>query len=221
MQVKICGLCSAADAALAIERGADLAGVILDAGTSRSQSLEAAAAVLAPVPAARRVGVMVNPTEHAARQAVERLELAVLQLHGEEPVSLGRALRVGLGVRIWKCVRPHSAADITAVMNEWTGVADGFLLDGWSPLAAGGTGTAFDWSLGKGLREALPGTVQLIAAGGLTAHNVASLIAAVDPDVVDVSSGVEAATCRKDPARLEEFIIAARAAGRRRRESES
>jgi phosphoribosylanthranilate isomerase len=212
-RVKICGLCRAGDAAAAVAAGADLAGVVLEAGTHRSQTLGHARRILAPVPAAMRVGVLVNPSEAAALHAAQALHLAVVQLHGNEPPSLVAALR-GAGVEVWKAVRPRTEAEAAAAVEAYGGIADALLLDGWSAAAAGGTGTRFDWSLGARVRALLPRGTALVAAGGLTPDNVASLVAAVDPDGVDVSSGVEAAPGCKDPVLMERFIAAARAGSR-------
>jgi phosphoribosylanthranilate isomerase len=47
-------------------------------------------------------------------------------------------------------------------------------------------------------------------AGGLTPGNVGEAVARLAPDVVDVSSGVEAALGRKSVVRLRRFVRAAR-----------
>jgi phosphoribosylanthranilate isomerase len=55
-----------------------------------------------------------------------------------------------------------------------------------------------------------------VAAGGLTPESVGDLVRALDPDVVDVSSGVESRIGVKDAERVRAFVRNARAAGRER-----
>ena len=55
----------------------------------------------------------------------------------------------------------------------------------------------------------------VMLAGGLTAENVRDAIAALRPDGVDVSSGVESSPGSKDPVLIRRFVAAVRAAERR------
>jgi phosphoribosylanthranilate isomerase len=210
--VKICGVCSAADAALATSAGAAYIGVILAPGYSRSQSLADGAEILQTT-TAQRVGVFVNPARGEVIDAVARLGLDVVQLHGDEPPAEISALRPALAAhgapRIWKAVRVRKPADIAAAATAYAGVADGLLLDGWSAHAHGGTGTSFDWAAAAKVRAALPAGLTLIVAGGLGAANVREVVAHLQPDVVDVSSGVEGSPCRKSAEKVRAFIAAA------------
>ena len=84
---------------------------------------------------------------------------------------------------------------------------DWLLVDGVTP----GSGEAYDWSalrVPKGASRR-----GWLLAGGLTPENVGAAIAAARPDGVDVASGVAGPDgVAKDPARVEAFIAAVRAA---------
>ncbi len=71
----------------------------------------------------------------------------------------------------------------------------------------GGTGRTFDWALAP--REL---SLPVVLAGGLNEQNVGAAIARVRPAAVDVSGGVEASPGIKDPAKIERFVAAVRAA---------
>lgn len=206
--VKICGLTDPDDAAAAAAAGAAFVGAVLSPGFGRSLSLSRARDVLDGAADCRRVGVFVDAPRAAIEKAIEVLELAVVQLHGEETRAGASALRAA-GVRVWKAVRPREAGDVRDAVQGWTDVADGLLLDGFSPTAPGGSGTRFDWSLAASEWPPGPGPRRIVA-GGLDASNVATAIALLAPDVVDVSSGVEAEPGRKDPARIARFLAAVR-----------
>ncbi|HUH13463.1 MAG TPA: phosphoribosylanthranilate isomerase [Longimicrobiales bacterium] len=213
--VKICGLCRAEDAAEAAAAGAHYVGVILASGRTRSRDVDAAAAIYAAAPGLVRVGVFVDADAATMLAAAERLELNVLQLHGAETLETAADLRQrGLGV--WKALRPRSGEEFRAGVERWRDAADALLVDGWSAAAEGGTGTRFDWDAVAPLRALVPPTLGLVMAGGLEPGNVAGGIAALRPDIVDVSSGVERAPGEKDPARVRAFIAAVRGGPPRR-----
>lgn len=85
------------------------------------------------------------------------------------------------------------------------------LLDAHHASAVGGTGKSLDWNLVRDQRRLLRG-LPLILAGGLTPENVAEAIATVQPDAVDVASGVESAPGKKDLGKIRAFIAAAKEA---------
>jgi phosphoribosylanthranilate isomerase len=71
-----------------------------------------------------------------------------------------------------------------------------------------GIGELADW----GRAAELARQTQLILAGGLNAENVAEAVQVVRPFGVDVSSGVEQEPGVKDPALIDRFVRAVRAA---------
>jgi phosphoribosylanthranilate isomerase len=240
--VKICGVCSVADAALAAAAGAAYVGVILAPGRSRSRSLSEAAAIFQGTDSAgagssgavRRVGVFVDASASDMLAAAELLHLDVLQLHGNENAALARAAGGGAPAtvagsvrpaaaaaaaaavrtpQVWKAVPVRTSADVEQAVAEYEGSVHGLLLEGWSPDGSGGVGAAFDRVAVAAVRDRVPPGLAVIVAGGLTAENVGEMVTLLRPDVVDVSSGVEAALCRKSAERVRAFIAAARHAG--------
>jgi len=203
--VKICGLTSPEDAAAAAEAGADAIGVVLWPRSPRAVSVERARRIAEAVPpTVVRVGVFVDATAEDITRAVDAAGLDLVQLHGAEPPALLDALPR----RAWKALRVGSVGLTAAELAPWSRAA-GLLLDSRVEGMPGGSGRAFDWTLAAPVRERIG---FLVLAGGLDAGCVGRAVAALRPEGVDVSSGVERAPGRKDPARMRDFVRAARAA---------
>jgi phosphoribosylanthranilate isomerase len=211
-EVKICGLTRREDAEAAVAAGASYAGVVLAPGGRRSVSPAVAAALLAGLGVAK-VGVFVDASEAELRAAATEAGLDVLQLHGDEPPELLLRLGDGGRWRLWKAVRPRRAEELLEALERYADVAEGLLLDGYSPDAHGGTGTRFPWEEVAEHRGRIPPGLRLVVAGGLDATNVARAVSLLRPAVVDVSSGVESAPGIKDGAAVHAFVRAARGAG--------
>lgn len=209
--VKICGVCDPADAAMAVEAGASHVGVIRVPGSRRTRPEAVARAVSEAAAGAKTVGVYVDASVSTILREAERLGLAVIQLHGEEPAD-----RIGLlrerGLEVWKVVKPTGAADLLEGAARYAD-ADLILLEGRSDRGHGGVGARFPWEEVAGALDRLPPGTTLGVGGGLTPANVAEAVRRFRPALVDVSSGVESEPCRKDPDRVRSFIAAARRAG--------
>lgn len=198
-QVKVCGLTTPADAALAHAAGASLGGVVFAAESPRRVDERQAAAIAAgPLPL---VGVFVNEPIERTVELARRLGLAAVQLHGEETPEQVGAIRTALppACEVWKSVR---VADRIALEPT---AADRVLLDARHPSLRGGTGQRFDWRLVQGLA----GRDRFVLAGGLDAGNVREA-QRLGCGALDVSSGVESSPGLKDPARLDAFFGALR-----------
>lgn len=225
MQVKICGLTRVGDADHAEAQGASYLGAIL-AGGPRLLTLDAARLVLGPRrQSVQRVAVFGDQSAQEIVSIAERLDLDVLQLHGtatraeteadpEERARMVERLREETGRLVWPVIRVagQTLPEGTVALAQ---VADALVLDAHVVGQLGGTGVALDWS---GLRDAIAGLRQqvpsltLVLAGGLRPENVATAIRLLAPQVVDVSSGVEAAPGVKDPERVQQFVTAAQTA---------
>lgn len=208
--VKICGLSRPSDALEADALGANYLGVILAPGGRRSLSSSVAARVLEGT-AARRVGVFVDAPRSELRRTASEVGLDVLQLHGAEAPDLLRSLREVGGWELWKVLRPRSASEFVAGVEAYGEVVDAILVDGYSPEASGGVGARFPWEEVAKHRALIPEGVRLVVAGGLRPDNVARAIRLLQPDVVDVSSGVEDAPGCKSSEALHGFFASVHA----------
>jgi phosphoribosylanthranilate isomerase len=197
--IKICGVTTADDAAMAVEAGAGAIGVNLWAGSKRHVGLAAARSVLAAVPpGVLKVGVFVNAPPADIARAFDELGLDRAQLHGDEQAADYAALDAG---RVIKAVRVRDEASIAAA-GTWSPAL--WLYDAFVE-GFGGGGVAAPWPvIARAARR------PFVLAGGLTADNVAAGIRATHPDGVDVASGVERRPGVKDPAKVAAFVAAAR-----------
>lgn len=209
--VKICGVNSEEALDASVGAGTDLVGFVFFAASPRHLSFEEARQLGARVRGrAGKVALSVDANDATLAAMVEALAPDALQLHGHESPDRVRAIRRGFGLPVTKALAIGSRDDLARI-DDYADVADRLLFDAKPPRDAtrpGGLGQAFDWTLLRGVKTPLP----FLLSGGLDAKNIAEAIRIVQPDGVDVSSGVERAPGEKDPDMIREFIRAARSA---------
>jgi phosphoribosylanthranilate isomerase len=137
-----------------------------------------------------------------------------VQLHGDiEMAELERLRQLDPGLTIVKSLvvgrQPASVLERLAV--ELAPLVDGFITDTYAAEtgASGATGRTHDWAVSRRLVLLSPKPV--ILAGGLTPANMREAITTVRPAGVDVHTGVEDASGRKDRAKLLAFVTEAKA----------
>ncbi|AMV71576.1 phosphoribosylanthranilate isomerase [Desulfuromonas carbonis] len=203
IKVKICGITSLEDALHACACGVDALGFVFYEESPRCIDPGSAAKIIRQLPPfVTTVGLFVNADPEQVEEVADFCGLDVIQLHGDEgPDDCDFTPR-----RTIKALRVKDAASL-ARHDDYAVAA--LMLDSWVKGSYGGTGHLFNWELAAAVARQRP----VILAGGLTPENVADAIRAVRPYAVDVSSGVEAAPGRKDPAKVAAFIDAARRLG--------
>ncbi|HLS19786.1 MAG TPA: phosphoribosylanthranilate isomerase [Paracoccaceae bacterium] len=210
MRVKICGLTRADDLRHAAGAGADYVGLVFYPRSPRNVSVEQAAELLKVVPKGVTPVALLVDADDALVDQVAALGVGMLQLHGSESPERVAAIRKRTGLPVMKVISIGGREDL-AKISDYNAVADQLLLDARAPEGAtrpGGNAVAFDWRLIAGRDWACP----WILAGGLTPENIAEAVRLTGATQVDVSSGVEYAPGKKDPARVAAFVKAAREA---------
>lgn len=208
VDVKICGLTRAEDAALAARHGAWRLGVVF-AGGPRSIDVEQARDIVAASGGVPVLGVFGRQQTAEIVTIARAAGLAGAQLHGDYAAADAQTLTAA-GLEVWRVLPLDQHTQIAdAVAAASTGAA-AVLIEPRHADGRGGKGVPLSLDLAVAARRAVTG--RLVLAGGLVPENVTATIELVGPDAVDVSSGVEMAPGIKDPARLVRFLENARAA---------
>lgn len=186
-KVKICGLSTKEAVKTAVSAGADYIGFVF-APSKRQVTVEQATELAKFIPShIQKVGVFVSPSRAELLEAVDKVGLDFVQVHGQVVDKLFENL---------------PCASIQAVQVDGNGhvpnsQADYLLFD--APVA--GSGQTFDWGRLDTTELAQP----FFIAGGLNEDNVARAIQHFSPFAVDVSSGVET-DGQKDHEKIRRFI---------------
>ena len=196
-RVKICGLTSIEDAALAVDNGADAIGLVFYEPSPRHVSIEKATEIAATIPAfVTKTALFVNPEVEYVQAVLDKVSIDLLQFHGDEsPEFCAQFNRAYI-----KAIRMREEIDLTQLAKEYQ-TSSGLLLDAYKPGVPGGTGEKFNW-------DRVPAKLSkpIILAGGLDAGNIQSAIQATDVWAVDVSGGVEASKGVKSAEKIEQFM---------------
>lgn len=204
MEIKICGLTRAREAAYLNHTGADYAGFVFHPPSKRNLTAEGAKEILAALsPQIQRVAVTVSPDAARVRE-LEALGFDFLQIHGE----LSREVLEAATLPVWYAVNLTEPSVLAEKEKALAGLPEvlrrkivGIVVDG----ANYGGGITFGWDDTRWRSSPIFENRRCILAGGLNAENVQTGIRLFAPDVVDVSSGVEGAD-GKDEAKIEAFV---------------
>ena len=209
VQVKICGINSAAAADAVLHAGADFGGLVFFAKSPRNLSLEQGRVLAERMRGRLRLAALVVDDNDAALAAIaSQVKPDFLQLHGKETPERTAQIRSRFGIPIIKAIAVSGPDDLAGA-SAYADVADMILFDAMPALDAsrpGGHGAAFDWRILNGRTFARP----WFLAGGLNPENVSRAIAVSGANMVDVSSGVESAPGIKSSDRIADFVAAAK-----------
>jgi len=211
VEIKFCGMMREEDAREAGALGASYTGVIFAESPRRLTPDRARAVLDAAPPGTARVGVFGPASATDVASVAQQARLDIVQLHGDPTAAAILEMRRHWSGRVWSVLR--IAGDTLPVFSaKLFAVADAVVLDARVDGKLGGTGTALAWdALRAPLDTVRHAGALIVLAGGLNPDNVARAIALIEPDVVDVSSGVEASVGIKDHAKMRAFKTAAHA----------
>jgi len=193
--IKICGITNMEDGLRAASLGVDAVGFIFAPSLRRVEPNMAQMIIQALPEALLKVGVFVDEKLGEVERVAEHCGLHILQLHGKESPEYCRKI----SRQVFKTIHIKDSGSLKD-MEPYDDVS--ILLDTYSPVQAGGTGTAFPWEIALIAKEKR----DFILSGGLHPLNVWKAIDKVRPWGVDVCSGVETNPGEKDFLKMQEFV---------------
>ncbi len=203
-KIKICGITNAGDARAASELGVDFLGFNFYPQSPRFITPGKAKEIIVTLsPEVLRVGVFVNEEISTLKRTFKDCSLNLLQLHGDESVVFCEELKDKVpDCKIIKVFRIDNEQDMSSI-PEFSRIADYYLLDTYSVDKFGGTGRTFSWNLARQIKKM---GKPIFLSGGLSPGNVEEAIKAVEPFCVDVASGVESYSGKKNLEKMKLFV---------------
>ena len=206
--VKVCGIPSWEEADAALACGATALGFLVglthraDDGIGDAE----ARAIVRRLPAgAEAVLVTHLPDPERVAALAAFIGARTIQVHGDMALPDLRRLRaLAPDMRLLKAVHV-TGDDAIGRALDCAADADALVLDTRTADRLGGTGRTHDWSVSARIVDTVA-PLPVYLAGGLRPENVAQAVARVRPAGVDVNSGVEDATGRKDAAKMRAFV---------------
>lgn len=189
-EIKICGLTAVHEAEYLNECSVDYAGFVFYPPSKRYVTIEQAREIASALDSGiRKVAVLVSPTESEIDMIQNAGFINILQIHKE----LNPQVADAAALPIWRALNIGSVSDTDHLTESaYSHIPDEHRHKIEAVLADApdfGSGRTFDWYDGR--RPGVSNDLKFVLAGGLRPSNVAEGIGIFEPDIVDVSSGVE------------------------------
>ena len=189
MIFKICGLKNKESLLCCEENNADFFGMIFYEKSPRNITFNEANILISTSKnlRIRPVGVFVDHEINDLKKIISSLDLKYIQLHGSEDQSYIDEIKNQFDVKIIKKISINNSEDLN-INNKFKNID--YLLFDYKPDSdelPGGNAKSFDWNLLKDQKITIPWFI----SGGINETNVKNIQNLLNPNGIDLSSGVE------------------------------
>ena len=189
MIFKICGLKKKESLICCEENKVNFFGMIFYEKSPRNITFEEAKILtdLSKELKIKPVGVFVNHDMSELKKIISSLNLKYAQLHGDENQLYIDEIKKEFNIKIIKKLSIKTATDLNKI-NNYNNID--YLLFDYKPNnneLPGGNSKSFDWKLLKGQKIDLPWFI----SGGINVTNIKKIQNLLNPNGIDLSSGVE------------------------------
>lgn len=148
------------------------------------------------------IGVFVNQPINEVINTAHYCNFPIIQLHGQETIEDCQRAKYD-NLKVWKSLSISTAKDLEPIENYAPSI-DVLHLDSQIPGSpSGGQGKTFDWQLAIQAKQSFP---KICLSGGITIKNIEKALLEVQPDIIDLSSGIEKQKGIKSPTKIKNFM---------------
>lgn len=209
--IQIAGVIDKEEAVMLMNAGVDNLGFPLRLPVNKEDLTEEEAAEIIKIITPPHNAVLITYLDKAEEiiDFCNKLGVYIVQLHGKiskEELEKLKTLRPEFEVFKSLVVAENNYSELESIVHSLSEFIDAFITDTFDPAtgAEGATGKTHDWNISKKLVEISPKPV--IIAGGLDPSNVKKAIMEIRPAGVDVHTGVENKSGRKDYELVKKFV---------------
>lgn len=209
--IQVAGVIDRKEAEMLVENGVHYLGFPLRLPVNKEDLSEenAAEIILELKPPYFGVVISYSDTAKEAIELCDKLNVKIIQLHGSikiEELKKIKQKRSDIYVIKSLVIKQNNIDILTKLIKQTEPFVDAYITDTFDPTtgASGATGKTHDWEISKRFVEL--SSKPVILAGGLNPENVYEAIVKVKPAGVDVHTGVENNTGRKDEQLVKKFI---------------
>ena len=189
MIFKICGLKNKESLLCCEENNTDFFGMIFYEKSPRNITFNEANILINTSKNLRikPVGVFVDHEINDLKKIISSLSLKHIQLHGSENQLYIDEIKNQFDVKIIKKISINNSKDLS-IIDKFINIE--YLLFDYKPDSnelPGGNSKSFDWNLLKGQKVKLPWFI----SGGINESNIKNIQNLLNPNGIDLSSGVE------------------------------
>jgi len=148
------------------------------------------------------VGVFVNQEISDLKDIITYLNLKYIQLHGDENQKYINEIKNTFSIKIIKKFSIENEKDLV-IANQINNID--YLLFDYKPSSdelPGGNSKSFDWNLLKNAQIKLPWFI----SGGINESNIKNIKKTLNPNGIDLSSGVEESLGKKSNKKINSLL---------------
>ena len=209
--IQVAGVIDQSEADLLLALGTNYLGFPLRLPVNKEDLSEEEAATIIKklVPPNYGIVISYSSTAEEVIELCDKVNSKIIQLHG--PIQIDelkklKSQRSDISIIKSLVIREDNTDKLAILLKQLEPFVDAFITDTFDPTtgASGATGKTHDWEISKNFVKI--SSKPVILAGGLNPTNVYDAILQVKPAGVDVHTGIENHTGRKDKQLIEQFL---------------